>query len=194
MTVLSPAACSRFHLAANSLLKKIIVRCIFLQPVFFVKDFYILLYIYKMKNVIILFLIPCFFITRLGAQGAWSSDSSYVVLLNQQIDIYVMMKNVIALDTLYAPDFVFSHGTGKVEGKTSWLATVSSGNYPMRQHDSVTAEMHPGLAIVKGKMEIRRMDKDKLVHYWLRYIRVYALRNKRWQMISHNTTHELHEQ
>lgn len=146
-----------------------------------------------MRIVIILFLVPLFLTTRLEARQSGGSDSGYIVLLNQQIDMYVVQKNVTALDTLYAPDFVFSHGTGKVEGKASWLATVSNGNYPMRQHDSVTVEMHPGLAIVKGKMAIQRIDKDKTVRYHLKYIRVYALRNKRWQMISHSTTQEQYE-
>jgi len=52
--------------------------------------------------------------SRLFAQT--SNDSSYLLQLNQQIDQYVVERNVVALDSLYAPDFVLSHGSGRLEG------------------------------------------------------------------------------
>jgi hypothetical protein len=129
---------------------------------------------------------------QLHAQSV-KQDSSLIVSLNQQIDGYVVQRNLTALDSLYATDFVFSHGSGKVEGKQSWFTTVARANYPQRQHDSVKVELHDGIAIVKGKMDIQKINSDKTDRYHLRYIRVYALRNKHWQLISHNTTHEWHE-
>jgi ketosteroid isomerase-like protein len=120
-------------------------------------------------------------------------DSLKLVQLNQQIDDLVVKQDTKALEGLYADDFVFSHGSGKVEGKASWLKTVGRAVYPSRQHDSVKVELHPGVAVVKGQMHIRRNDKDKVAIYHLRYIRVYALRGKQWQMISHSTTEEKHD-
>ena len=120
-------------------------------------------------------------------------DSSMLVTLNQRIDDLVVQRNTTALDSLYAIDFVFSHGSGKVEGKSGWLTTVGRANYPKRQHDSVKVELHVGVGIVKGKMSIEKINKDKTDRYHLRYLRVYAMRNGRWQLISHNTTHEWHE-
>ena len=35
-------------------------------------------------------------------------------------------------------------------------------------------------------------DKDKKAKYLLRYIRVYALRAGRWQLVSHTTFEETH--
>lgn len=122
-----------------------------------------------------------------------SGDSTYLISLNQQIDDYVVQQKVKELGGLYADDFVFSHGSGKVEGKAGWLKTVGRTTYPSRQHDSVKVELHPGVAIVKGNMAISRNDKDKVAVYHLKYIRVYALRNKQWQMISHSTTAEKHD-
>ena len=86
-----------------------------------------------------------------------------------------MQKNVIALDTLYAEDLVFSHGSGRIEGKAGWIKTVGRNNYPLRKHDSVSVEMHPGIAIVRGKMAIQRIDKDKTFRYTLKYVRVLCV-------------------
>jgi ketosteroid isomerase-like protein len=124
---------------------------------------------------------------------AQSPDSAFIIRLNQQIDNNVVKRDIAALDTSYADDFVFTHGTGKVDNKQSWLTTVRNAQYPSRQHDSVTVEKHPGLAIVKGRLNIQRIDSAKTLRYHIRYIRVYATRGKRWEMISHSTTLEVHE-
>jgi ketosteroid isomerase-like protein len=141
------------------------------------------------KHLALVFFI--FLISELSVSA--QQDSLKLVELNQRIDDLVVKQDAKTLEGLYADDFVFSHGSGKVEGKETWLKTVGRTVYPSRQHDSVKVEMHPGIAIVKGKMDIQRKDKDKVAIYHLRYIRVYALRGKQWQMISHSTTEEKHD-
>lgn len=120
-------------------------------------------------------------------------DSLFLLSLNQQLDSYVITRNMQALDTLYADDFVFSHGSGRIEGKAGWLKTVARADYPLRQHDSVSVELHDHIALVKGRMKIAKVNKDKTDRYFLRYLRLYVLRNKHWQLVSHHTTYEEHE-
>jgi len=136
-----------------------------------------------------LLLCCCFTINQLCAQG---SDSSYLLKLNQQADDYVVARNTAALDTIYADDFIFNHGSGKTEGRSGWYATVKRANYPLRAHDSVKVELHGNVAIVRGKMNIQKINKEKTDKYWLKYVRVYVLRD-RWRLVSHNTVAEAHE-
>lgn len=127
------------------------------------------------------------------AQVVTLSDSSFIIILNQEIDNYVVKHNVAELEKLYANDFVFSHGSGRIEGKEGWFKSVAKGSFLMRQHDSVTVEMHPGIAIVRGKLTVhKKADKETSI-YHLKYVRVYAHRDKQWQMISHITVWEQHE-
>lgn len=128
--------------------------------------------------------------SRLFAQT--SNDSSYLLQLNQQIDQYVVERNIAALDSLYAPDFVFSHGSGRIEGKAGWMKTVGRADYPLRQHDSVRVELHGKLALLRGKMNIEKKGKEKTDKYFLRYIRLYARRDHHWQLVSHQTFYEQH--
>ena len=144
----------------------------------------------KTKITLLLFFLP---FVVLQAQVSDQKDSSLIVGLNQQIDNYVVKQNVDVLRKLYADDFVFSHGSGKVEGRESWLKSVAKGNFLLRQHDSVTVEMHPELAIVRGKLSVHKNNADKTDRYHLKYFRLYAYRNKQWQLISHMTTSEYHE-
>ena len=103
-----------------------------------------------------------------------NSDSSILILLNQQIDNYVVDQNTTALDKLYADDFVFSHGSGRVEGKQGWFTSVAKGSFIQRQHDSVTIELHPDIAILKGKLSVIKKSTKENSRYRLKYIRVYA--------------------
>lgn len=139
------------------------------------------------------FFLSIIFLATIFSARAQQADSSHLVKLNQEIDDLVCKQDVARLEKLYADDFVFSHGSGKIEGKASWLKTVARTVYPSRAHDSVRVELHPAVAVVKGKMDIRRKDKEKEAVYHLRYIRVYALRGREWQMISHSTTEEKHD-
>lgn len=132
------------------------------------------------------------YISSIMAQEVSAGDSSLLIALNQQIDNYVIEKDTTALDKLYASDFVFSHGSGKVEGKKGWFTSVTKGGFLLRQHDSVKVELHPAIAIVKGKLSVQKKGKEKTDSYYLYYIRVYAFREKQWLMISHNTTAEYH--
>ncbi len=145
-----------------------------------------------MKKLILLLLIS--FPVLVGkAQGSQATDSVFIISLNQQIDSYVVEKNTTALDKLYAADFVFSHGSGRVEGKEGWLKSVAKGGFLLRQHDSVIVELHAGIAIVRGKLSVQKKNKEKTDRYHLKYTRVYAYRDNSWQLISHYTMSEYHE-
>ena len=104
----------------------------------------------------------------------------------------VVQRNVKQLDSLYADDFVFSHGSGRIEGKEGWLKSVGRNNYPIRKHDSVRVQQHGNIAVLRGKMYIERQDKTRLAKYRLEYLRVFILRGKAWQLLSHTTTDEEH--
>lgn len=140
----------------------------------------------------LLFLVFLLSALQSGAQLPPSPDSSMLLALNSRIDELVVHQQVNEVDSLYADDFVFSHGSGNITGKDRWMKTVGRTKYLVRQHDSVTVQQHRDVAVVKGKMYIERVDKTGVAKYRLRYIRVFAMRNGFWHLISHNTTDETH--
>lgn len=123
------------------------------------------------------------------------TDSELLLRINAQIDEGVVKKDISFLQKHYADDFVFTHGGGLVEDKSSWIKNVSNPNskFVARVHDSTSVELHGDVALVIGKMAITRKDKDKEVAYGLKYIRVYRKNKNVWQMISHRTTHYWNE-
>ncbi len=75
-----------------------------------------------------------------------------VLKINQRIDQGVVEKNLGALEKLYASDFVFTHGTGTVDDKESWLRSVGrpEQKFVSRVHDSTEVELHDDIALVSG--------------------------------------------
>jgi ketosteroid isomerase-like protein len=116
--------------------------------------------------------------------------------LNRAIDMAVVKKDVAFLQKHYADDFVFTHGTGNIDSKESWIKNIQNmpeGNYFVsREHDSTFVEPHGNIAIITGKLSVKRQSKEKITDYYVKYVRVFVLRKKVWQMISHRTYFEKH--
>ena len=125
-------------------------------------------------------------------------DSVLIKLIdetNRKIDRAVVSKDMNVLEQFYGEDFVFTHATGLVDSKKSWIESVKKNKgYAAREHDSTIVELHKDLAIIAGKLTVTRLTpaKDGTTKYSLRYVRVFVLRKKDWQMISHRSTSEWH--
>lgn len=114
--------------------------------------------------------------------------------LNRKIDQAVVDKNIAFLKKHYAEDFVFTHSTGTIDSKDSWINNIEKmGNekFLSRAHDSTKVEMHGDVAIIFGKLSVERQGKEKISKYALHYVRVFAIRNRVWQMICHKSTDEV---
>jgi ketosteroid isomerase-like protein len=116
--------------------------------------------------------------------------------LNRAIDRAVVKKDIGFLEKHYADDFVFTHGTGNIDSKDSWIKNIANmpegTRFVSREHDSTFVEPHSNIAIITGKLSVQRQSKEKTTDYFVKYVRVFVLRKKVWQMISHRTYFERH--
>lgn len=143
---------------------------------------------------------PLFLLTLLliaAAAPAQPDGTSKVIDdLNRAIDRAVANRDLATLEKHYGEDFVFTHGTGNVDSKESWLKSIQKltddNRFTSREHDSTQVELHGDIAIITGKLSVVRLTPKETKRYALRYVRVYALRKKIWQLISHRTTEEWH--
>ena len=128
-----------------------------------------------------------------------AQDSALIKLIdeiNRKIDRAVVSKDMEFLNAHYSTDFVFTHGTGLIDSKKSWLEGISkSKGYASRENDSTVVELHKDIAIVYGKLTVGRIEpaKDGTSKYSLWYVRVFVLRKKNWEMISNRTTSALRQ-
>jgi ketosteroid isomerase-like protein len=115
---------------------------------------------------------------------------------NRIIDRAVVKQDVATMQKYFGDDFYFKHSTGEIDSKESWITSIKNlkeGNrFTSREHDSTEVELHGDIAIVAGKLSVAREAQPQVRKYYLTYIRVFALRNKTWQLISHRSTKEWH--
>ena len=123
---------------------------------------------------------------RAAAAGA----AAEVLAFERTMEAAVVRGDVASLDAMCAPDFTFTHGDGwttggeplRVETKAQWLASVSKAPYLSRDLDAVQVEMHGDIAKNKSAAPGR-------AEFTVWFERVYALRDGRWQYVSHRTVH-----
>jgi ketosteroid isomerase-like protein len=110
--------------------------------------------------------------------------------VNKRIEDAVISKDFASLETLYADDFVFIHGTGLVQSKGQWLDSLRTNEtrFVSRQLDSTSIELHAEDATVSGRLFICRLSEAGEVRYGLQYVREYSMKSGLWQLISHRTT------
>ena len=108
--------------------------------------------------------------------------------LEPQIEAAVVRGDVVYLDGVYATDFRFTHGTGLVQNKTEWLDSVKRARYIERKQESLEIEQHGDVALVSGRLLIKSRRDTGESWYGISYLRVYKMREGRWQMLSHRTT------
>jgi len=151
---------------------------------------------HPMRSTVIFFIF--WHVNLLSFAQSSSQDPATIKLVddtNRKIDRAVVSKDINVLEQFYGEDFVFTHATGLVDSKKSWIESVKKNKgYAAREHDSTTVELHNDLAIISGKLTVTRLEpaKDGTTKYSLRYVRVFVLRKKNWQMISHRSTSEWH--
>jgi ketosteroid isomerase-like protein len=119
-----------------------------------------------------------------------SQTKMIVDSINRALDHAVVQKRISFLEKHYADDFRFFHATGMIDSKKSWIDQVKGNLMRSREHDSTSVELHQDLAIVTGILTVRFPPQANRKDYAVRYIRVYAYRQNRWQLVSHHSTGE----
>jgi ketosteroid isomerase-like protein len=109
--------------------------------------------------------------------------------INREVDRAVVQKNIAYMLKHYANDFKFTHGTGSIDNKESWIgkAQVAKTQYLSRDHYSTNVEVHGDIAIVTGTLKVVLPAGGNRSGYGLHYARVYRLNKNVWQMVSHRT-------
>ena len=129
--------------------------------------------------------------------GTADGGAAEVLALERRIEAAVLTADVAFLDGVLARDFTYTHGDGWTTGgavrgvdrRAGWLASLP-GRYSQREVDSQQIELHGDVAITMGRVRARSgpaAGVQRAFSFW--YVRVYALRDGRWQYLSHRTVH-----
>ena len=113
--------------------------------------------------------------------------------LERKLAAAVLALDFDTLDEIYAEDFVFTHITGDVDTKATWIECLRTGrcSYTGRSVDQIDVETHGNVAITSGRIHAKSDSDDPRWHeYSVWYVRVYEMQTGRWRLLSHRSIRE----
>src|ERR1051326_2267505 len=79
--------------------------------------------------------------------------------LDQRIDTAVSKRDAVALASLLADDFVYTHSNGKSQPKSEFIEAIARrDNPPDRIDTGIGVEFHDDVAVTRGDLDIEYHD------------------------------------
>ncbi|HEU0075171.1 MAG TPA: nuclear transport factor 2 family protein [Dehalococcoidia bacterium] len=114
--------------------------------------------------------------------------ASLLTSLDPQVDTAMALGDGAALDTLLAPDFIYTHSNNNHQVKPEFIAAiVKRENRPRRDLTEVEAEVHGDIAVTRGNLDVVYYDERPTLYF--RYVRIWRLEGDTWRAISHRTVY-----
>jgi hypothetical protein len=113
---------------------------------------------------------------------------------DEKLESAMLHKDVAFLQSALADDVRFTHGTGpngthNVWDKARWLEMTPKSPATERNLDSVEVEPHGDVIETTGHTQVKTSNAaNPEYHIW--YVRVYAKRDGRWQLLSNRTVRQ----
>jgi len=105
--------------------------------------------------------------------------------LDLSIDALASKGDFAALEALLADDFVYSHSTGQVQDKATWIASLGPLlGRRQRVPTNLRVELHGDVAVVTADLDIVWNDAPTKYN---RYVRVWRRSEDKWRAISQRT-------
>lgn len=94
------------------------------------------------------------------------------------------------LATLLADDLVYTHSDAKVDSKTSYLASLTSGKtkYEVIEPADLQVRVFGSIAVIHGTAKMRVNANGNMLNNALRFTDVWVERGGKWQMTAWQST------
>jgi uncharacterized protein DUF4440 len=109
---------------------------------------------------------------------------------DEKVEAASLHNDLAFFQTVLSDDVRFTHGTGLVQDKAKWLADVPQAKYAARDLDSVEVEPHSDIVETTGHIHVK-IENPRKLEYQIWYVRVYARRDGRWQLLSNRTVRQV---
>jgi hypothetical protein len=141
-----------------------------------------LFYFYKMKLFLHLFLFLC-------TSSIYAQDSEL-----KSIELK-RFQAMVSADTMYLHKVIsvklfYTHSNGLTQDKTDFISSISTKRIEYQKIDSVEHKLMivGSTAIFNGTIYVEGLLNDKQFKVKLRYTDVYILENKKWKLITWQST------
>jgi len=113
-----------------------------------------------------------------------------IVQLEQQWEDALTKSDVDALAKLYDDKIIYTHSSGKVDTKASYINAIKSGatRYQSMKRDDIKVAVYGQAAIVSCHWDVHILSQGNKIDIAARYLHVYVQQKDGWKMVAHEST------
>ena len=110
--------------------------------------------------------------------------------LEQQWEDALTHSDTGALEKLYAETIIYTHSSGKVDTKSSYINAIKSGasKYLSMKRDDIKVVLYGQTAVVSCHWEVHVLSQGNKIDINARYLHVYVQQPDGWKMVAHEST------
>ena len=117
-----------------------------------------------------------------------NAAAAALIALDPKMDTAMAQGDGATLESLLAPDFIYTHSNGTSQPKREFIdAIVRREGRPRRDLSEIAAEVHGDVGVTRGNLDVVYYDDRPTLYF--RYVRVYRANPAGWQPISHRTVY-----
>jgi len=119
-----------------------------------------------------------------------SAVETELLRLDDERSRAMIAGDTAALERLMADDIVYTHSSGRLDSKKSFIASIASGTVKYRRvnRKEVAVAVREGFAFLTGAVEIDVETGGKQLNLNLRFSNVWERTPKGWQQIVWQST------
>ena len=128
----------------------------------------------------------CFFMAFTFRASAQSADEKEVMALERQRFAAMVAEDTVFLQRVLAEDLLYSHTSGFVDTKQSFIRSIASKalDYQVMDLKAVVSRAYKGTVILNGTMTIKVLFEGKLLDMSVKYLDVYRKKGKSWELVA----------
>ena len=113
-----------------------------------------------------------------------------VLKLEQQWEDALLKSDVAALGKLYDDSMVYTHSSGVVDNKATYIGNLKSGasKYEAMKRDDIKVRVFGNTALVNCHWEVHSVSRGTKIDTNARYLHVYVKQKDGWKLVSHQAT------
>jgi ketosteroid isomerase-like protein len=121
---------------------------------------------------------------------AANAGEETILQLEQQWEDALIKSDVDALAKLYDDKIIYTHSSGKVDTKASYINAIKSGatRYQSMKRDDIKVEVYGQAAIVSCHWDVHILSQGNKIDINARYLHVYVQQKGGWNMVAHEST------
>lgn len=113
-----------------------------------------------------------------------------ILKLEQHWEDALTKSDTGALEKLYDDRIIYTHSSGKVDTKSSYIAAIKSGatKYESMKRDDIKVNVYGQTAVVSCHWEVHVVAQGNKIDMNARYLHVYVREKDGWKLVAHEST------